>query len=119
MKTMKTNFAVKIFLFAATAILFAGCATHRVDWNARVSTYTFDQAVIELGPPDKQAKLSDGKLVAEWITRYNNGSSVAIGTGFYGHTGGVGIVQTTPSYYESKLRLTFNPNNILAAWSKN
>ena len=27
------------------------------------------QAVGELGPPDKQAKLSDGKTVAEWITR--------------------------------------------------
>src|ERR1017187_5482946 len=116
---MKINFASKLILCAAVAILFAGCATHRIDWNARVGSYNFDQAVIEFGPPDKQAKLSDGKLVAEWITRYNNSSIVATGTGVYGHTGGVGIVQTTPSYYESKLRLTFNPNHILAAWSKN
>jgi hypothetical protein len=117
---MKTNVALKIFLFITTAMLFAGCATHRVDWNARVGAYTFDQAVVELGPPDKQAKLSDGQTVAEWVSRYNSGSSVSIGTGFYGYPGGVGYVQSTgPSYYESKLRLTFTTNNILTQWSKN
>ena len=112
---MKQN-VLKTALLAA--FLLAGCATHRVDWNARVGNYTFDQAVTEFGPPDKQARLSDGKLVAEWISRYSSGSSVAIGTGFYGYPGGVGIVQTTPNYYESKLRLTFSTNNVLAAWAK-
>jgi hypothetical protein len=116
---MKTNLALKLFLSITAAILFVGCATHRIDWNARVGSYNFDQAVTDFGPPDKQAKLSDGRLVAEWITRYSNGGSVAVGTGFYGYPGGVGIVQTTPSYYESKLRLTFTTNNILAAWAKN
>ena len=115
---MKTNFALKLFLSLTVAVLLAGCATHRIDWNARVGSYTFDQAVTDFGPPDKQAKLSDGRLVAEWITRYSNGGSVVVGTGFYGYPGGVGIVQTTPSYYESRLRLTFATNNILAAWSK-
>src|ERR1035437_5232803 len=110
MKTMKTNFGLKIFLFATTAILFAGCATHRVDWNARVSTYTFDQAVIELGPPDKQAKLSDGQTIAEWITRSSNGGSVSFGTGFYGRPGGGGIVQTSPSCFENKQNLTVGAN---------
>lgn len=99
-------------------LLLAGCATHRVDWNARVGNYTYDQAVMDYGPPDKQAHLTDGKLVAEWISRYSNSSTVAVGTGFYGYPGGVGIVQTTPNYYESKLRLTFNTNNVLAAWAK-
>ena|ERR1035437_8981485 len=117
---MTTNLALKIFLFTAVAILFAGCATHRIDWGSRLGNYTFDQAVTEFGPPDKQAKLSDGKTIAEWITRYNNGGTMMVGSGFYGRPGGVGFVQTTgPSYYESKLRLTFNTNNILAAWSKN
>jgi len=116
---MKSHFALEFLLFAAVTILFAGCATHRIDWNARVGSYTFDQAVTDFGPPDKQAKLSNGKLVAEWITRYSNGGTVAIGTGFYGYPGSVGFVQTTPSYYESKLRLTFNTDNTLAAWAKN
>lgn len=116
---MKTNFAFVLLLSAAGLMLLAGCATHRIDWNARVGSYNFDQAVTEFGPPDKQAKLSDGKVVAEWVTRYSTAGTVAVGTGFYGYPGGVGFVQTTPSYYESKLRLTFATNNVLAAWSKN
>jgi hypothetical protein len=91
-----------------------------VDWSARIGTFTFDQAVTELGPPDKQAKLSDGHTVAEWVSRYNSGSSVTVGSGFYGYPGGVGYVQSVgPNTYESKLRLTFGTNNILTRWSKN
>lgn len=116
---MKMKFAPMFFLLAAGALLLAGCATHRIDWNARVGNYTFDRAVTDFGPPDKQAKLSDGRLVAEWVTRYSNGGTAVVGAGFYGYPGSVGFVQTTPSYYESKLRLTFNTNSILAAWAKN
>jgi hypothetical protein len=114
------NFALTTLLFALTAILIAGCATHRIDWAGRVGHYTMDQAVVELGPPDKQAKLTDGQTVAEWITRYSGGSSVIVGGGYYHNPAGVGIVQSTgPSYYEHKLRLTFSTNNVLSAWSKN
>ncbi len=116
---MKTKTFLKTSLAVAVAILFAGCATHRVDWNARVGIFNFDQAVTELGPPDKQAKLSDGQTIAEWVTRYNTGSSVTVGTGFYGYPGGVGYVQSVgPNTYESKLRLTFGTNNVLTAWAK-
>ena len=116
---MNAKPGIRIFLFTAVLVLVTGCATHRVDWNSRIGNYTFDQAIVELGPPDKQAKLSDGKTVAEWITRYSNGGSIAIGTGFYRYPASVGVVQTSPSYYERKLRLTFNPNNVLTAWSRN
>ena len=117
---MKQKLGIRLLLFTAALALFAGCATHRVDWNTRVGHYTLDQAVVEFGPPDKQARLSDGKLVAEWITHYSNGGSVMVGTGFYSHHTGVGIIQSTgPSYYEHKLRLTFNPDNVLSGWSKN
>jgi hypothetical protein len=115
---MNKSFAVKIVWLAA-ALFIAGCATHRVDWNARVGTFTYDQAVVELGPPDKQAKLTDGQTVAEWISRYNTGGSVGMGTGFYGGGAGVGFVQTTPTYRESKLRLVFGINNVLTSWSRN
>jgi hypothetical protein len=99
-------------------MLLAGCVTHRIDWNSRVGAYTMDQAITELGPPDKQARLSDGRLVAEWISRYYNGGSAIIGPGYYGYPGGVSVIQTPPSYYESKLLLTFGTNNVLAAWAK-
>lgn len=101
------------------ALVLAGCATTRVDWNTRIGQYTFDQAVIELGPPDKQAKLSDGQTIAEWVSRHRAASSISIGTGYSRYPGGIGMVQTiTPSEYETKLRLTFNTNNVLAAWVK-
>jgi len=31
--------------------------------------YTYEQAVIELGPPEKKEQLSSGVVVAEWLTR--------------------------------------------------
>ena len=117
---MKTKAAVGLLLVAVTFFTIVGFATNKVDWNARIGTLTFDQAVVELGPPDKQQKLTDGRNVAEWITRFQNAGSVAIGTGFYTHSAGVGIIQSTgPTYYERKLRLTFNTNNVLTAWSRN
>lgn len=113
---MKMNLGRKIFLVGCVVILFAGCAT-RIDWNARVGHFTYDQAVSELGPPDKQAKLTDNKIVSEWITRYNTGSSVYVGSGFY--PGQVGYVQSVgPNYYEARLCLTFNTNHVLSAWWK-
>jgi len=50
-------------------VLLAGCATSKIDWAGRVGNYTYDQAITELGPPDREAKLSDGTIVADWITR--------------------------------------------------
>ena len=116
---MKKNFAVKLFCLVA-ALFIAGCASYQTQWDNRVGDYTYDQAVVELGPPDKQAKLTDGKTVAEWISRYSTGGSAGVGTGIYG--GGVGggyVIQTAPTYRESKLRLTFGTNNVLTAWSRN
>ncbi|HEX7570560.1 MAG TPA: hypothetical protein VF492_08655 [Verrucomicrobiae bacterium] len=114
---MNKSVSVKI-LWLAAALFLAGCATHRVDWNARIGSFTYDQAVVELGPPDKQAKLTDGQTVAEWISRSSSGGTVMVGGGFYTGPAGVSLMQTGPSYYESKLRLTFTTNNVLAAWKK-
>jgi hypothetical protein len=123
---MKINPAAKFSLPAILALAIAfivGCkTTPPVDWNSRVGTYTFDQAVIELGPPDKQAKLSDGKTVAEWITHRNGGTGLSIGTGFFsgGSVVGVGVGQSVGSGYSDKiLTLTFGNNNKLVSSSKN
>ena len=114
---MKLNFSA--LLTAVLVLVAVGCATTKVNWNARIGTYTFDQAVTELGPPDKQAKLTDGQTVAEWVTRHYTGSTVSVGSGFGYGPGGIGYVQSVgPNTYESSLRLTFNTNNILSQWSK-
>jgi hypothetical protein len=116
-------------LFAAALVLsglaVAGCkSTPKVDWDSRVGTYTYDQAVEELGPPDKVATLSDGKKVADWVKRSRGGSglSIGFGTGFSSGSSatGVGVGQSIGSSSNDKvLRLTFDPENKLVAWSKN
>lgn len=96
------------------ACLASGCATTpKVDWAARVGTYTFDQAVTELGPPDKAAALTDGTTVNEWLT-------------YRGQTHG--YIQSSPGfllqrYSESPspdlfLRLTFDQAGKLKEWKR-
>ena len=105
-------------LLIACAAMFLGCATKkRVDWNARIGSYSYDQAVTDLGPPDKQATLSDGRTVAEWITR-RSGSGMSIGTGIGMGNVGVGVGQSIGSGRNHALNLTFNKDGLLGSWSK-
>jgi hypothetical protein len=122
------NLVMKFSLPAILALVFVfltGCqSTPPVDWGSRVGTYTYDQAVTDLGPPDKQAKLDDGKTVAEWITHRGGGSGLSVGTGFFSGGGGsavgVGVGQSIGSGYPDKvLKLTFGTDRKLVAWSKN
>jgi len=105
----------------------AGCATHKVDWNARVGIYSHDDAIRELGPPDKSAKLSDESRVADWLT--GRGMQTATGLGFgpgyrgfdYGYGYGVGgphFVMMDPPTPDRFLRLTFDPQGKLASWQR-
>ena len=116
---MKRLTGPAICLLTLAAVICAGCATHRVDWDSRVGIFTCDQAIVELGPPDKTAKLSDGQTVAEWISRYSYGGTTSVSSGFYNGAGGVNLIQSAPAYRESKLCLTFTTNNILARWKRN
>jgi len=125
---MKMNLAAKFLLLTilslAAAFLVSCKTTPSVDWNTRIGSYTYDQAVTDLGPPDKQAKLSDGKTVAEWITHHSGGSGLSLGTGFFSGGGGsgvgVGVGQSIGTGSGDKvLKLTFGSDNKLIAWSKN
>lgn len=106
------------WVMALALCVLAGCATHKIDWAGRIGNYTFDQAVIELGPPDKQAKLSDGSLVADWLTR--RGRNAIYATGYYGTTGwpGYAPVYVGPGTPDFFLRLNFAANGQLTAWDK-
>ena len=112
---------IALFMFTGAALLVNGCAsTKKVNWNSRVGSYTYDQAVAELGPPDKQAKTSNGQTVADWIKRRSGGSSISFGTGFYGRHSGVAVGQTVGSgYQESVTRLTFGTDGKLISWFQN
>jgi hypothetical protein len=116
---MKIRFAC-LALF--TTLLLSGCLGPRVDWNTRIGHYTYDQAVVELGPPDKTARLNDGRTVAEWVTHFQSGGSTYINPGPYNrdYPYNTGVVMATgPSYYEHHFRLTFTADNVLSAWSQN
>ena len=108
-------------LLTAAVFLMTGCATQKIDWNARIGNHSFDQAVVELGPPDKQAKLEDGTIVAEWLTRrgYTQAHLIPGYYGFYGRCYGpvfpTVVESSSPDYY---LRLTFGPDGKLRTWKK-
>ena len=109
-----------LVLALAMLILTACQTTPKVDWNSRIGNYTYDQAVTELGPPDKSAKLSDGNRVAEWV-HHSAGSSVSFGagSGFYGSHSSVGVGQsmTVPTAHDHVFRLVFGPDDKLSSWS--
>jgi hypothetical protein len=110
----------RLALALLATLLFAGCVTQKVDWQARVGQYTHDQAILDLGPPDKSAKLSDGTIVDEWLTQAGR-TIVApepyfLGPGCYFGPAVPSYTETyVPSYY---LRLTFTPDGKLKAWKK-
>ena len=109
-------------LLVLLSSVFTGCSsTPKVDWNSRIGNYTYDQAVTDLGPPDKTAKLSDGKTVAEWVKHsHGGGLSFGVGTGFIGGNTAVGTgVGTSTGYSERVLRLTFGPDGKLLEFYKN
>lgn len=98
------NLSIHFLILLAAVLFLAGCATTRqVDWNSRVGFYTYDQAIVEFGPPDKQATLSDGRTVAEWISRRLGSSGGRSGTVTAAH----------------RLRLSFGTDGRLADWARN
>jgi hypothetical protein len=119
---MKINLAASVMSLAVlllAAAFIAGCKTPpQVDWNSRIGTCTPDQAVAELGLPDKQSKLSDGRIVDQWITlhgsnRFSGGPAV---NGSFGLSAGQPIVQT---YKDHVLELTFGADGKLVSAAKN
>ena len=108
-------------LLAATALCVTSCATSRIDWNARVGSYDYDQAVLELGPPDKAAGLSDGSRVADWLTRPSHVYSTLIAQPYYGvgYCGPVYPAFTIDHYAPGTwLRLQFGPDGRLEQWKR-
>jgi hypothetical protein len=106
------------------AMLWIGCVSNKIDWNSRLGLYTFDQAVVELGPPDKSATLSDGTVVAEWMTR--RGSAGGYSDIYYGAPRPYPYWRGyyPPAYYYDPpspayfLRLVFDPEGRLTDWRK-
>jgi len=110
----------EMVFWCSLAMFLADCAsTPKADWNGRVGSYTYDQVVAEMGPPDKSAKLTDGSTVAEWFIKHSSSVSFGVGTGFYSHGTSVGVGQTVGTGPSGEyLRLTFGADDKLAKWER-
>lgn len=106
-------------------LLSPGCATRSgSNWTDRVGVYTYDEAVRELGPPDKKEATSDGILVAEWVLvrgRVYSSPGMAWGPGsWWGPAGwgGWGMVTEVNSAPDQLLRLQFDADGRLLEWKR-
>ena len=103
------------------ALGLAGCVSApQIDWPARIGNYTHDQAILELGPPDKSATLTDGIVVADWLTRRAQIVSapepyLLPPGGYFGPLTPMRSETLVPAQY---LRLTFGADGKLKAWKE-
>jgi hypothetical protein len=121
---MKMNSVVKCSLQAVlffTVAFVTGCATAPpVDWNSRVGNYTYNQAVHELGPPNRQARLSNGSMVFKWFLQPNGGNGFGAAMPNNGINNGFGVgPNISPGFSGRYLQLTFDAKGVLTDWSKN
>ena len=95
-------------------LLATACTTTpKIDWDARVDSYTFDAAVKELGPPEKSAALTDGSRVADWLVARGRSTATY-------HSFPDGRVFRTDGVRDPDrlLRLTFAPDGKLRSWQR-
>ena len=120
---MKMNLAVKFSLpvILALAVAFlTGCATPPpANWDSRVGHYSYNQAVTELGSPDRQTRLGDGKVVSKWFVQPPVSPRLNSGMSYYGNNDFGAGPSAGSSYSDRMLQLTFDTDNTLTAWSKN
>jgi hypothetical protein len=110
---MRSAIGFRTLSLLLAAIFLAGCSTQKIDWSSRVGIYNYDQAITDMGPPDRVAKLSDGTLVAEWLTQrgYSTGSSWLYGP-YY-----INPIYDPPSP-DRFIRLIFDPEGRLKTWKR-
>ncbi|MBX3747357.1 MAG: hypothetical protein KF833_18765 [Verrucomicrobiae bacterium] len=121
MKCWRSGF-LSIVLPVLLVLTVSACATRRIDWNGRVGTYTYDDAIREFGPPDRSAQLSDGATVADWVTSRGMRTATTYGGAWhpYGPYGSIGpsYVVVDPGTPDRVLRLMFDANGRLASWQR-
>ncbi|MBI3876459.1 MAG: hypothetical protein HY300_11005 [Verrucomicrobia bacterium] len=105
---------MKPMLLVALLLLHACCTTlPSVDWDARIGTFTYDQAVTELGPPEKSAALTDGSRVADWLVLRGQRNAT-----YHSFPDGRVLRMEGARDPDRLLRLTFAPDGKLKAWKR-
>src|SRR2546423_1111572 len=120
---MKATIALcqRLFVVVGFTFFLIGCATQpKVDWASRIGNYSYDQAVMNYGPPDKEAKLQDGTVVAQWLTGHGHSYTSTWAPGwyprwYYDPLCPVYTESYSPNYW---LRLIFGPDHRLKEWKE-
>jgi hypothetical protein len=110
--------------FMVLVLLTGNCASgpkvniKDIDWGSRIGTYTYEEALAELGEPNVISETSEG-LIAEWVLRRSPMVSVGFGFGGvgYGHhsSSGVGVgTSVSPPPSGEYLHLRFDRDGKLA-----
>ena len=111
----RRDFAVRTVLGMILGVVLVGCETYgKADWKARLGHYTWDQAIEELGPPESEARTSDGSRVADWILSRSRTYSTAVRGPLFWSWSGQDITTTA----ENHLLLTFDAQGRLKAWKR-
>lgn len=102
--------------------LACGCATNKVNWDSRVGRASYDEIVLEMGPPDKSATLSDGTVVGEWVVVHGRTHAVYNPTLYHFRRpyfyGGLGTTVDLTESPDAIVRLTFGADKRLTAWKR-
>jgi hypothetical protein len=119
------GFGVLVIL---AAILVSSCASSRTKWDNRIGVYSYQEALLDLGQPAKSEGLSDGTIVADWLTQ----AAERIETSTLVAAPALPASSHQPYYVEyprqrksstlnvpaQYLRLVFGSNRKLKAWEK-
>lgn len=117
--------AARLFLLVL-AFVVTGCATgiktkiEGVDWTSRIGTYSYAQAVADLGEPRGLMESSSGRT-ADWTISSSPQMSfgIGVGGGSYGRRsgGGVGVgTSVTQRPRGEYLELHFDRRDLLSEW---
>lgn len=117
----------------AVGLLGVGCSSspkprlskaeiQQINWSERIGSYTYAEALTDLGKPAAISESSTGRT-AEWVLRRSPQMSFGVGVGGGSYGGGVGTgvgvgTGITPPTRGEYLRLRFGPDEKLAEWSK-
>jgi hypothetical protein len=120
-------------LMAASTVWLAGCTSaakpnltkaeaSKVNWSERIGTYTYEQALADLGKPAMVGESNSGRTV-EWVLRRSPQMSFGfgVGGGSFGDGSGVGVgvgSNVSPPPRGESLRLVFDLDGKLKEWTK-
>ena len=95
------------------ALFWAGCQRRtNAEWDTRVGKATYDEVVRDLGPPDRETRLSDGSRVGDWFQRRGGRWF----TTYQSYPDGFTTYGQSLEFPDRLIRLTFDKDGMLEGW---